>query len=394
LGTHSITASVTDTEGGQASAAITVTVNPEGVVTLDVRVSGTTDDAEESSSGNVSLGSSDLELVNSGSDQTVGMRFNGVTIPQGATITNATIQFQTDEVTTEATSLTIEGEAADHAATFASTNGNISTRNRTANSVAWSPAPWTTVGQAGPDQETPNIASVVQEIVNRSGWSSGNSVAIIVTGTGKRTAEAFDGIPSGAPLLHVDYSVTDPGVNQDPTASFTFTTTDLQASFTDTSSDPDPDGAVVSWSWDFGDLAGTSDLQNPSYTYASAGTYTVSLTVTDNEGGTDIASQDVTVTDPVIVTGISQGFLAAGSSIEVTITGSGFASGATLGFENGSGPAPSASDVNVAVDGTITATITAKAGGPRRNRVWDVRVTNPDGGSGVLAGGLTITNSR
>jgi PKD repeat protein/uncharacterized protein YjiK len=393
VGTHTVTASVTDGGGQQGSSAVTVTVNPEGVVTLDVRVSASTDDAEESSSGGVSLGSSDLELVNSGSDQTVGIRFNGVTIPQGATITNATIQFQTDEATTGATSLTIEGEAADHAATFASTNGNISTRNRTANSVAWSPAQWPTVGQAGPDQSTPNIASVLQEIVNRGGWSSGNSLAIIITGTGERTAEAFDGVPSGAPSLHVDYSVADPGVNQEPTASFTFTTTDLQAFFTDTSTDPD--GTVVSWSWDFGDGTGTSVLKNPSYTYASAGTYPVSLTVTDNEGAANTTTQNVSVTDPVVVTGIVPASLAAGSSIEVTITGSGFIPGATLTFEGGSGPSPSASNVIVAANGiTITATITAKAGGPRRNRVWDVRVVNPDGGSGVLPGGLTITNSR
>jgi hypothetical protein len=39
----------------------------------------------------------------------------------------------------------------------------------------------------------------------------------------------------------------------------------------------------------------------------------------------------------------------------------------------------------------ITALITAKDGGPPRNRVWDVRVTNPDGSSGVLTGGFTVT---
>jgi hypothetical protein len=43
---------------------------------------------------------------------------------------------------------------------------------------------------------------------------------------------------------------------------------------------------------------------------------------------------------------------------------------------------------------TITAILTAKSGGPRRDRVWDVRVTNPDGGSSVLAGGLTVTPSQ
>ena len=54
--------------------------------------------------------------------------------------------------------------------------------------------------EAGPDQQTPNIAAVVQEIVNRSGWSNGNSLVIIIYGTGERTAESYDGNPAAAPL--------------------------------------------------------------------------------------------------------------------------------------------------------------------------------------------------
>ena len=60
--------------------------------------------------------------------------------------------------------------------------------------------PWTTVGQAGPDEQTSNIAAVIQEIVNRPGWSSGNALAIIITGTGKRVAESFNGVSSAAAL--------------------------------------------------------------------------------------------------------------------------------------------------------------------------------------------------
>ena len=84
------------------------------------------------------------------------------------------------------------------------------------------------------------------------------------------------------------------GGNASPTADFSFEATDLSVSFTDGSSDSD--GSVVSWSWDFGDGASSSD-QNPSTTYASAGTYTVSLTVTDNEGATGSTSQSVTVSE-------------------------------------------------------------------------------------------------
>ena len=160
-------------------------VNAEGSITLEVRVAASTDDAEEKPSGSMSLTSSDLELVFDGSDQTVGMRFNAVTIPPGAAITNAYIQFQVDEANSEVTSLVIEGEATDNAITFSSSSGNISSRGRTASYVSWSPVPWTTVGLAGPDQQTPNIASIIQEIVNRPGWSSGNSLVVIITGDRK-----------------------------------------------------------------------------------------------------------------------------------------------------------------------------------------------------------------
>lgn len=87
-------------------------------------------------------------------------------------------------------------------------------------------------------------------------------------------------------------TVTAPA-NQAPTANFSFTTSNLVASFSDSSSDPD--GSISSRSWNFGD-GGTSSSTNPSHTYAAGGTYTVTLTVTDNGGLTDSISKAVTVT--------------------------------------------------------------------------------------------------
>ncbi|NIO80386.1 MAG: PKD domain-containing protein [Candidatus Aminicenantes bacterium] len=91
-----------------------------------------------------------------------------------------------------------------------------------------------------------------------------------------------------------DYSiiVTGGGGNIAPNADFTYTTDNLMVDFTDTSTDVD--GTITDWSWDFGD-GNTSTQQNPSHTYASDGTYTVSLTVTDNGGLSDSTSKDVTV---------------------------------------------------------------------------------------------------
>ena len=61
------------------------------------------------------------------------------------------------------------------------------------------------VTAAGADQRTPDLSAIVQEIIDRTDWSPGNALAIIITGTGERTAESYNGSSSGAPLLHVEY---------------------------------------------------------------------------------------------------------------------------------------------------------------------------------------------
>jgi len=82
--------------------------------------------------------------------------------------------------------------------------------------------------------------------------------------------------------------------NIPPNANFSFTANLLQVTFTDLSTDSD--GTIVSWAWNFGDT-GTSTQQNPVHTYAANNTYSVTLTVTDNEGATDSVTKSVTVSD-------------------------------------------------------------------------------------------------
>ena len=176
---------------------------PAGVI--DLRIASSADDAEESSSRSVSLSSSDLELVNDGTDQTVGLRFPGLSIPQGATILSAWVQFETDEVSTAGTSLRFEAQAVDSAPEFTTATGDVSSRARSAAWIPWSPPAWDTVGEAGADQRTPDLTVLIQEIIDRPGWVAGNSLAVIVTGTGRRTARAQDGSSTGAALLHVDF---------------------------------------------------------------------------------------------------------------------------------------------------------------------------------------------
>ncbi|NIP83204.1 MAG: hypothetical protein GWM90_29825, partial [Gemmatimonadetes bacterium] len=69
--------------------------------------------------------------------------------------------------------------------------------------VGWSPPDWPSVGASGAAQTTPDLAPLVQEIVNQSGWASGNALAFVVTGSGTRTAESSRVGP--APVLEVTY---------------------------------------------------------------------------------------------------------------------------------------------------------------------------------------------
>ncbi|WP_067901913.1 collagenase [Actinomadura chibensis] len=82
------------------------------------------------------------------------------------------------------------------------------------------------------------------------------------------------------------------GGNQAPVARFGYQANGLAVAFTDQSTDSD--GTIASRRWDFGDGT-TSTSANPSHTYGADGNYTVSLTVTDNAGGTDTVTQQVSV---------------------------------------------------------------------------------------------------
>jgi PKD repeat protein len=106
--------------------------------------------------------------------------------------------------------------------------------------------------------------------------------------------------------------------NQAPTAAFTSTAANLAATF-DGSTSSDPDGTVASYAWNFGD-GSTGTGANPAHTYAAAGTYTVSLTVTDNQGLASTA-----VTHPITVAAANQlptaAFTFTTSGLGVTVNG-------------------------------------------------------------------------
>lgn len=162
------------------------------------------DDAEETG-GVVTTTDTDYDFI---PGNVVGVRFMNVYIPRGATITSAKLTFVADATQSTATNITISADDHDDAPTFSSVNNDITGRTQTA-SVAWnSVASWTN----GNRYESPDISAVLQPVVNRNGWCSGNAMAFRLTTTsGGRTARAYDryvssGFENYNPKLVVTYT--------------------------------------------------------------------------------------------------------------------------------------------------------------------------------------------
>ncbi len=160
------------------------------------------------------------------------------------------------------------------------------------------------------------------EVVGSSVFASGNQNTTPLN-PGQTVVFGFQGAHNGsfsAPECIGGGDNQEP--NTDPEASFTSSVNNLSASF-DASSSSDVDGDALSYTWDFGD-GQTASGESPSHTYASADTYTVNLTVSDGRGGSDIASDSVTVApgpngDPVAsfsasTSGLNASFDASNSS--------------------------------------------------------------------------------
>ncbi|MBP7242359.1 hypothetical protein [Amaricoccus sp.] len=278
------------------------------IQTIERRVASATDDAEEKSSGSISSNVGDLELGFDGSKvQKVGIRFTDLGIPQGAQITAAYIQFTVDESNSSASSLLIRGEDSNDAATFSNAKFNISSRPLTDASVDWSPEAWTPAGASGAAQRTADISAVVQEIVNRSGWTASNAMAFVISGTGTRTADSFEDSPGTAPLLHIEYTLpgggspvafdaqpdADPDSNQIAELAIAGAPTGITASA------HDPDGDTVTYS--INDSRFTIDANTGVITRSGNGTLdfetqtTVTLTVTAHSSDSTTATRQFTL---------------------------------------------------------------------------------------------------
>jgi hypothetical protein len=199
-------------------------VNQTRADVFQVRVAASADDAEQSLAANVmeALDSSDLELGSESPPgdaelaQLIGMRFVGVGVPVGATINSATIQFTVDENDKNGApaSYRIFGELSPNPSAFTTAVANIYGRPATTSTVDWINVPsWTgQIDTSGPNQLTPDLSPIVQEIISQPGWASGNAMAFGIAPLtaanydSNRTAESYDGSAAGAPLLRIDFT--------------------------------------------------------------------------------------------------------------------------------------------------------------------------------------------
>ena len=150
--------------------------------------------------------SSDLELIDDGNEQIVGLHFENIQVPQGAVVDQAYIQFVTDESSSGACDLEINGEVTSDATSFFPFPFNISNRVPTVETVSWSPAGWSVIGAGGLAQRTPNLNSIIQGIIDQPDWQIGNAINIFISGSGKRVAVSFEGC-----LLYTSPSPRDRG---------------------------------------------------------------------------------------------------------------------------------------------------------------------------------------
>jgi PKD repeat protein len=207
-------------------------------------------------------------------------------------------------------------------------------------------------------------------------WVTNSEIAKYVSAQGKlwtrvRGFKSASSLWSWSNAMYWEISQAFGGTatNTPPVAAFNSTCTELDCTFTDQSSDPD--GTISGWGWTFGDGGSSSD-QSPTHNYAAAGTYTVTLTVTDDGGATSIVAQNVSVSAAnqtpnaaftFACTNLDCTFTDQSSDPDGTISGWGWT------FDDGGSSSDQSPTHNYAAAGTYTVTLTVTDDGGATNTV-------------------------
>ena len=179
----------------------------------EYQISGSARDAYNDATTNYNNAGS-VRMGQASVDLTAGYQFNAVGIPRDSTITTATLSVNVSTTQGSTWSLKLYGQAADSCSNFMTSWP--ASRTLTAGNVAWS-IPSGTGWKVSPD-----IAPLIQEVVTRTGWSSGNNLCLIVqdnqsAASTYQDAYAWDASSANAAKLNVNYA--------EPTATPTATPT-------------------------------------------------------------------------------------------------------------------------------------------------------------------------
>ncbi len=185
--------------GGEPDTELGLTAT----ASLRSQLVSTADDAEETASGSLVVGSGARILDFSSAGQKVGLRFVDLGVPQGAKITRAYLKLRAAANDAGPTVLSIRAHAADSAPNFKRAAGDVSSRPTTTAAARWSPTNW----RRGRSYRSSDLSSVVQEMVDRGSWD-GDTLAFIVSGDDKNDRRAVSANHSlrGSPTLYIWYS--------------------------------------------------------------------------------------------------------------------------------------------------------------------------------------------
>lgn len=142
-----------------------------------------------------------------------GLRFGSINIPENATIQSASILFETQSGSDSATAQ-IWAEKNEFSLPFVNTKYNISEREKTNSYVEWINIPNWFNSPPEADRTSPNLSSIVQELVDLPNWTIESPITFLIKGTGRRDAisfyagdRAYDPYRIGTPILTVEYTL-------------------------------------------------------------------------------------------------------------------------------------------------------------------------------------------